>query len=146
MAAAERELYDHLLMAEKQFTPAQANAALPLVRQIVSDLVEHHARLVELVAAYQKQKTDPDVLQSVLNDTRHAMASTTQQRDGCVAELTELGIILRDAATGLVDFPGEIDGERVLLCWRHGEPRVEWWHRESEGFAGRKPLPVPVLT
>ena len=33
-------------------------------------------------------------------------------------------ILLRDPETGLVDFPGERDGERVYLCWRVGEERV----------------------
>ena len=32
--------------------------------------------------------------------------------------------------------------ERALssLCWKLGETRIEFWHRQDEGFAGRKPI------
>ena len=54
--------------------------------------------------------------------------------------LADRGILLRDADTGLVDFPAERDGERVFLCWRLGEERVGWYHSERSGFSSRKPL------
>jgi hypothetical protein len=37
-----------------------------------------------------------------------------------------------------------MDGRRVLLCYQMGEDRVEFWHELTEGYAGRKPLPVTV--
>lgn len=54
--------------------------------------------------------------------------------------LNELGVILRDPETGLVDFPSTRDGHEVFLCWRLGEPRVGYWHGGHSGFAGRRPL------
>ena len=57
-----------------------------------------------------------------------------------VEYLAERGILLRDPETGLVDFPAERDGERVLLCWRLGEDDVAYFHAEHAGFSGRKPL------
>ena len=54
--------------------------------------------------------------------------------------LAEEGILLRDAETGLVDFPAERDGRPVFLCWRLGEDRVAWYHEERAGFANRRPL------
>ena len=32
----------------------------------------------------------------------------------------EHGVQVKDADTGLIDFPTEIDGEPALLCWRVG--------------------------
>ncbi|MGH9355093.1 MAG: DUF2203 family protein [Terriglobia bacterium] len=32
------------------------------------------------------------------------------------------------------------DGREVYLCWKLGEPGIEYWHGVEEGFAGRKPL------
>ena len=130
-------------MAEKRFSPSLANAALPLVRQIVTDVVLHQGRLADLVTTYQTKKREPDASQVVLNETRMEMAAVSAQRDACVAELVDLGLEVKDATTGLVDFPGELDGGRVFFCWRLGEERVEFFHSETEGFSGRRPIPVP---
>jgi len=60
------------------------------------------------------------------------------------AELEEKGIILRDPVRGLVDFPSlHPSGRVVLLCWLMGEDDLGWWHLPEDGFAGRRPLPVP---
>ncbi len=131
-------------MAEKLFSPSQANAALPLVRQIAADIAQHQARINEVTRTYDKKRREPDASQLELNEARREIAAVTSERDACILELHELGVHLKDAATGLVDFPGELDGARVLLCWRIGEERVEFFHTAAEGFAGRRPIPVPV--
>ena len=33
-----------------------------------------------------------------------------------------------------------MDGRPVLLCWRLGEPEVQFWHEVDAGYAGRRPL------
>jgi hypothetical protein len=53
--------------------------------------------------------------------------------------LEELGVQLRDPEMGLVDFPGERDGEPVWLCWRLADPAVAYWHGTDEGYASRRP-------
>ena len=131
-------------MAEKLYSPAQANAALPLVRRIAEDVAAQHARIAELTRAYDKKRREPDAPQLELNETRAAAAAAKREHDACVAELAELGVQVKDGATGLLDFPGELDGERVLFCWRLGEERVEFFHGAKDGFAGRRPIPVPV--
>ena len=131
-------------MTEKLFSPGQANAALPLVRQIVLDIVGHQQRLVELVGGYQAKKKEPGVSQIVLNEAKQELQNVTIQRDACVAELADLGVQIKDVATGLIDFPAKLDGEPVLLCWRLGEARVEFFHTEVDGFGGRRPIPEPV--
>ena len=57
-----------------------------------------------------------------------------------VEGLNAMGLILRDAESGLVDFPARRDGREVFLCWRLGEDRVAHWHGPDSGFAGRRPL------
>jgi hypothetical protein len=64
--------------------------------------------------------------------------------ESAVVELDEKGIVLRDPETGLVDFPAVTDkGVVYLLCWKRDEDDLGWWHFAEEGFAGRRPLPVP---
>lgn len=57
--------------------------------------------------------------------------------------LEELGIVLRDPARGLIDFPAVHLGRQIQLCWQLGEDDIGWWHFPEEGFAGRHPLPLP---
>ncbi len=57
-----------------------------------------------------------------------------------LARIAELGGTPKDLTMGLVDFLGLLDNDEVNLCWRHGEPRVRFWHGLDEGYAARKPL------
>ena len=50
------------------------------------------------------------------------------------------GCVVKDLAVGLLDFPAVINDEDVYLCWRLGEDRIRFYHRQDEGFAGRRPL------
>jgi hypothetical protein len=54
--------------------------------------------------------------------------------------LDELGIQLKDARTGLVDFLSYREGELIELCWKLGEDRIAHWHRIGEGYPGRRPI------
>jgi hypothetical protein len=55
-------------------------------------------------------------------------------------QLGLMGVQVKDVDSGLLDFPAVREGEPVLLCWRVGEPAVEWWHGPEDGFAGRRPI------
>jgi hypothetical protein len=57
-----------------------------------------------------------------------------------VNAIHELGAVVKDADTGLVDFPAVVEGAEAFLCWQLGEDEVEYWHGLDDGFAGRKPL------
>ena len=50
------------------------------------------------------------------------------------------GCVVKDLDVGLLDFPSRINDEDVYLCWRLGEDRIRFYHRQDEGFAGRKPI------
>jgi len=123
-------------MVRRLFTPVQANRTLPLVRRIVHDILEKGRELRGIVAGGV-----PDAAH------RGRLDELQEQVHGLMAELEELGCIYKDwgFAVGLVDFPGKIDGERVLLCWRSDEPAVLHYHGWAEGYAGRKPIPDHLL-
>ena len=59
--------------------------------------------------------------------------------------ILETGCLIKDLEVGLLDFPALINNEEVYLCWRLGEDRIRFYHRQDEGFAGRKPLDVRDL-
>ena len=55
-------------------------------------------------------------------------------------QIRALGGEVKDLDMGLVDFPGRRENEDILLCWRLGEKRIEYWHAVDGGFANRKLL------
>ena len=124
------------------FTVDHANRTLPLVRRIVEDIVREHRRwqeaIVELDLLVSGARADlPDPRAVALEREVQTIARDIDQFQG---ELEALGIQLKDRRIGLIDFPSEMDGRRVLLCWRLGEPSVQYWHDEQSGYAGRQPL------
>jgi hypothetical protein len=66
--------------------------------------------------------------------------SSEQRLRNALEEFEELGCVVKDLDIGLVDFPTLFHGAEVYLCWRLGEPRIEFWHSVEEGFGGRKPI------
>jgi hypothetical protein len=54
--------------------------------------------------------------------------------------LAERGILLHDPESGLVDFPHELEGRTVYLCWKLGEGDIGYYHDVHAGYGGRKPL------
>jgi hypothetical protein len=42
-----------------------------------------------------------------------------------------------------VDFPAQLGGRTVYLCWRYGETAVTHWHELNTGFSGRRPIEDP---
>lgn len=63
-----------------------------------------------------------------------------ERLEEAVNEIQEMGCVVKDLDSGLVDFPALRDGREVYLCWKLGEKRIEYWHGMEEGFAGRKRL------
>ena len=127
------------------FTPSEANATLPLVKAIVTDLsalsqdlAERRDRLSLLLSGKAKSPRDPyhEELVQVQQDVDRDIVRLKEY----VEELRALGVEPKSGVDGLVDFPALRDGQRVLLCWKLGEPRVLYWHDLESGFAGRQPI------
>jgi hypothetical protein len=57
-----------------------------------------------------------------------------------IAEIDAIGVQVKDLESGLLDFPCRVDDEVVLLCWRVGEPAIEYWHTLEAGVQGRQPV------
>jgi hypothetical protein len=57
-----------------------------------------------------------------------------------LSEINAIGVQVKDLDIGLLDFPCQVDGEIVLLCWRMGEPTISHWHGTEEGYSGRRPI------
>jgi hypothetical protein len=132
-------------VAPRHFTREQANALLAEVRPLTEQLVEHRAALA---AAQLERKRlalqiagnggGVDVSGTAALDEQIALEHAGVAR--CVNGIHELGGVVKDPDSGLVDFPAQVDGVEAFLCWRLGEDEIAHWHGLDEGFSGRKPL------
>lgn len=127
------------------FTIEQANAMLPLVRAITGDLanlardvMQRRHRLSVLTTGRELKSNDP--YSDELAQMESELERDARKLQEYVDELRELGVEPKGAIEGLVDFPCEMDGHIVYLCWRLGEPEVLFWHDLESGFGGRQPL------
>lgn len=133
-------------MRQRTYDLDQANQALPVVRRLVGRLVELVGWLPELeddrrVAAYRAGRTGAAAGEN--ERLERATIALQSAEDDCAAALhglEELGIRIKDARMGLVDFLSYREDELVELCWKLGEDQVAYWHHIGEGYAGRKPL------
>lgn len=132
----------HAVADLEPWTPEKANRALPLVRRITDDLVMAYRRWQELVERFEvaalrstAEQADPEA-----ERLQREVQRAARDVQGFVAELTSLGVECKSYDAGLVDFPGERDGEPVYYCWQRGEPMVAHWHPRDAGFAGRQPI------
>jgi hypothetical protein len=135
----------------RYYGPTDADALVPELATVVLRLRDERDELVGLRDAFRSREGDliedlisevdlPDADDPELRRLRLRMRGIVDQMQADVAWLDERGIVLRDIATGLLDFPALAAGRQVWLCWRLGEDRVAYWHGTEEGFAGRKPL------
>jgi hypothetical protein len=133
---------------EKKFTVEEANRTLPLVSRIVEDLVREHGMWEDKVREFELATVgaSPDRPNAIAELLQIEAQRLAKDIEGYIAELATLGVICKGMGTGLVDFPGEIDGRDVFFCWKLGEPAVGYWHEVDAGFIGRQRLHPLVLS
>jgi hypothetical protein len=128
--------------APRIFTVDSANAALPLVRRIVADLMTLHPRWRDAVTAFELAQVEASAAaeSDEARDARMLAGRLAGEIESCLDELAQIGCLFKGFDAGLVDFPAMRDDRLVYLCWQHGDAVVRHWHEVDAGFAGRRPL------
>ena len=117
------------------FTPALARMALARLMPVLDELVVVRADVVELAAALATGGESTGL--GGLPEWKAAEARLEE----LLSEVRETGVELKGVAPLLVDFPADLDGVPIYLCWLEGEIDLVWYHRVGLGFAGRRRLP-----
>ena len=135
------------LARRQHFSVASANQTLPLVRAIVSDIVElypevrdREERLTRITRGRSKDSRPDDLYSEEVEQVRQDLERDVERLQGFIDELLELGVEFKDPVLGLVDFPAQRNGKEVCLCWKLGESCVDFWHTVEAGFQGREKL------
>ena len=130
---------------EKTYTVEEANALLPWLRErlegcaVASGELELRQQAVREAQRRARSNGHRDAGRDISSAEMQAVEQMRRIRR-VVDALSEKKIELRDMSSGLIDFPGERDGQRVWLCWRMDEPDVGFWHELDTGFGSRRQL------
>jgi hypothetical protein len=133
-------------VAERYFTPAEVEALIPTLSEIMAGLIAAQA---EAAAVRETFRADEDRIamsgggiidHAVWRQGHDELERIGHRIEGRVEAIKRLGGVAKDLEMGLVDFPHLRDGQVVNLCWKHGEQVIEYWHGLDEGFTKRKPL------
>ncbi len=133
-------------MSNRTFTLQEAQTLLPILESLLRRAIDGK-KLIEAVDTELQELAHRVFLRGgILVNIVH-MARRKAEREkaiqhvkDAIAEIDATGVQVKDLDIGLLDFPCEVEGAVVLLCWKLGENGITHWHGVSEGFAGRKPI------
>lgn len=133
-------------MADRSFTLEEAQSLLPVLESLLRTAIDGK-KLIEAVDAELQDLAhrvflSGGLLVNIVQVARRKAEreKTIQRVKDTLAEIDATGVQVKDLDIGLLDFPCEVEGRTVLLCWKLGEKGITHWHDISEGFAGRKPI------
>jgi hypothetical protein len=130
----------------KTFTLDEAQALVPVLESLLKRAIEGKRSANAIEESLQELNRKIFMTGGLLVDVarvrrqRASMEQYVQQATDSLAEIDAIGVQVKDIETGLLDFPCEVDGETVLLCWKMGEKRIDFWHTMDAGFRGRQPI------
>jgi hypothetical protein len=125
------------------FSLEEANSLIPKLELIMERMQRRGIELREAIEALSREGGQPmvNVEVSDLLERRPELQEMVDELEQLIAAIEACGGQFKGLELGLVDFPGEIDGQIGLLCWQYGEKEVTHWHPLDSGFDGRQPLP-----
>ena len=133
-------------MPDRTFTLDEAQSLLPVLGSLLRTAIAAKKLMDEVDAELQaighriflNGGTHVDVVAIARRKAERAKAE--QRAKDALAEIDSIGVQVKDLNIGLLDFPCEVEGQIILLCWKLGEKSITHWHGTQEGFAGRKPI------
>ena len=130
----------------RRFSLAEAQRLVPRLERLMREAVVRKGDYEKAERAIHAF-TERVMMMGGMNVDRDHARQAKQQRDAAaqnlresIEQIQEIGCVVKDLDTGLVDFPTRFRGMDVYLCWRMGERAIEFWHGMDEGFRGRKAI------
>jgi hypothetical protein len=138
-------------MSDRTFTLDEAQSLLPVLESLLRTAMAGKKLMEDVDAEMQavghrvflKGGTHLNIVPLARRKAERAKAE--QRVRDSLAEIDSIGVQVKDLDIGLLDFPYEVEGRTVLLCWKLGEQGITHWHGTDEGFASRKPIDARIL-
>lgn len=133
-------------MSDRTFTLDEAQTLLPVLESLLRTAMNAKTAMEEIDAEFQELHhrvfLNGGMFLDVVPLARRKAERTKaeQHAKDALAEIDSIGVQVKDLSIGLLDFPCEVEGQTILLCWKSGEKAITHWHGVEEGFAGRKPI------
>ena len=126
---------------DKTFTPREVDALIPKLEGIFQHMDFCQKRVHELASTRPPVNAQPSAAEVAESARiRSQMEFLLQAVQDDMTLIGQIGGMVKDVESGLVDFPGRVRGEDVWLCWKRGEPKIHFWHALHAGYSQRQML------
>ena len=123
-------------MATRVYTLNEARSALPRIRRLMGEVQSARAEILRL-----RPEAWPALRKAAGNGGNVAagqLLAHFARLEAGVKGIGQLGVVVKDVDSGLVDFLARRQGREVYICWRYGEDELVYWHDIQAGFSGRQ--------
>ena len=123
---------------ERIFSIGEANSLLPQIEEMFLEIRKERKLLAKVESEVKSAGDHAKQDGGTVYGPRYIRAMEYITRN--IEKIHEMGVLVKDLEKGLCDFPYLLDGQMVYLCWKLGEPEIQWWHETHTGYSDRKPL------
>src|SRR5260370_15390191 len=125
-------------MSDRTFTLDEAHSLLPVLESLLRTSISGKKIMEEVEAEMQALNhriflnggTHVDVVAVARRNAERAKAE--QRAKDALAEIDSIDVQVKDLDIGLLDFPCEVEGRVVLLCWKMGQHTTTHWPSTAE--------------
>ncbi|MBI2134778.1 DUF2203 domain-containing protein [Candidatus Woesearchaeota archaeon] len=127
-------------LIKKYFTIDEAEELLPRLERVLRRTIKLNKAL-DLLSSIEIEVYDDDYdnLKRItkLNKQFHKLS---HEFYASIEKIEDIGGIIKDLETGIIDFYSKFEGREIFLCWKLGERKIRFWHEVDSGYEGRKPI------
>jgi hypothetical protein len=125
-------------------TWGSAERMLPLVSQIVAEILGHQTKLNRIQPEKDRLDRNRRHLDWPERSRRYGLQEEIAQEDLRIAanlsELDALGLTLVEPMLGQVGFPTLVNNRKAFFSWQPGEETIQYWHFAED--LDRRPIPA----
>jgi hypothetical protein len=125
----------------------EANRMLPLLRQIVMDIIQNWDQIISKRTQLECAEKEMALVISAKRESAPKDASVLELKaelnylidkiNSYIREVEQLGCFVEEFKRGIINFPSLFHGRKVFLCWKPDEAQVIHWHELDETFKDR---------